>query len=200
MTDKQYLIFSLFNLFIHLFSSGNGSTEHLEENNRCHLLSHMNSPFWSYDGGLSSMRYGSEFFPAVLVEHKQTLRREEPSLAHNYSTIKAATRIKQTFKQEKRNPSNESHSTAKATCFSHYHEWRKMQRSLSAYFPLHFYDRGVALLTDNNLANSLKWVEEICSSQSDWLLGNLQAVHVRILSCHIAAKGRIKAVIFPLWL
>lgn len=28
--------------------------------------------------------------------------REEPSLAHNYSTIMAATRIKQTFKQEKK--------------------------------------------------------------------------------------------------
>ncbi len=51
------------------------------------------------------MRYGSEFFPD---KHKQTLLREEPSLARNYSTIVAATRIKH---------QNESHSTAKAACF-----------------------------------------------------------------------------------
>lgn len=134
------------------------------------------------------------------VSGTQTNTREEPSLAHNYSTIMAATRIKQTFKQEKRKPSNESHSTAKAACFSHYHEWSEMQRSLSAYFPLHFYNQVVALLTDNSLANNLKWVEEICRSQSDWLLGNLKAVHVKILSCHIQMKGRMKAMIIPLWL
>ncbi len=125
---------------------------------------------------------------------------EEPSLARKYSTIVAATRIKQTFKQEKRTPSNESHSTAKAACFSYYHEWREMQGSLFSNFPLHFYDQEVGLLTDNNLANNLKWVKEICLSQSDWLLGNLKAVHVKALSRHIPMKGRMNAMIIPLWL
>lgn len=77
-------------------------SEHLEKNNQCRQLSVLtflaSLQQFPCRQARSRMKYGSP--PAVSAEHKQTLLREERSLAHNYSAIMDPTHSKTDFRKK----------------------------------------------------------------------------------------------------